>query len=145
MSHLHQGIAPYPKTKIVGLDRMKLKRMSFYGKHGVFEEERVLGQSWYVDLDLQIDMQAAGLDDNLEQSINYAELHAAVKQIVEQESYQLVETLTERIASMLLHQFSRINEATVRVTKPNPPFDIHFDGVTIEMTRARMIEGEESE
>lgn len=141
MNQNHQGIAPYPKTKVAGLDRMKLDRMSFYGKHGVFEEERVLGQRWFVDLDLQIDMQSAGLDDDLNQSINYAELHAAVKRIIEQESFQLVETLTERIASMLLHDFHRINEATVRVTKPNPPFDIHFAGVTIEMTRRRAIEG----
>lgn len=126
------------KTRAVGRDRMKLARMSFYGRHGVFEEERILGQRWYVDLDLQVDLRAAGLSDDLNESINYALIHEAVTYVMEQESHQLVETLAERIATVLLSTFDRINEVTVGVTKPNPPFDITFEGVTMEITRVRM-------
>ncbi|MCG7410744.1 dihydroneopterin aldolase [Paenibacillus sp. ACRRX] len=138
----YQDIIPI-STRVVKPDRMKLERMAFFGKHGVFEEERRLGQNWFVDLDLQVDMQQAGVSDNLELSINYAFIHEVVKAIVEQESHLLVERLTERIATVLLATFPLINEATVRVTKPNPPFDIHFSGVTIEMTRARVSDGGE--
>lgn len=124
-------------TKVSKPDRMQLHRIELFGRHGVFEEERRLGQRWIVDLDLQIDLRTAGVSDQLEHSINYAEIYNTVKQIVEEESYQLVEALTERIAAVLLAQYALIAEATVRVTKPNPPFDIHFQGVTIEMTRVR--------
>lgn len=124
-------------TKVSKPDRMQLHRIELFGRHGVFEEERRLGQRWIVDLDLQIDLRTAGESDQLEHSINYAEIYNTVKQIVEEESYQLVEALTERIADVLLEQYALISEVTVRVTKPNPPFDIHFQGVTIEMTRVR--------
>lgn len=124
-------------TKVSKPDRMQLHRIELFGRHGVFEEEQRLGQRWIVDLDLQIDLRTAGESDQLEHSINYAEIYNTVKQIVEEESYQLVEALTERIAAVLLEQYALISEATVRVTKPNPPFDIHFQGVTIEMTRVR--------
>ncbi|MDU5144745.1 MAG: dihydroneopterin aldolase [Paenibacillus dendritiformis] len=123
--------------RVVKPDRMQLHRMEFFGKHGVFAEERALGQRWVVDLDLQIDLQKAGQSDKLEDSINYAEVFYSVKSIVEEQSYLLVEALAERIAETLLEGYPAIHEAHVRVTKPHPPFDIHFQGVTIDITRAR--------
>ncbi|NGP60624.1 dihydroneopterin aldolase [Paenibacillus thiaminolyticus] len=126
--------------RVVKPDRMQLHRMEFFGKHGVFAEERALGQRWIVDLDLQIDLQKAGQSDKLEDSINYAEVFYSVKSIVEGQSYQLVEALAERIAEGVLDGYPAIQEAHVRVTKPHPPFDIHFQGVTIDITRARITE-----
>lgn len=125
-------------TMISRPDRMQLHRIELYGRHGVFEEERVLGQRWIVDLDMQVDLRQAGLSDRLEHSINYAEIYHTVKAVVEEESYQLIEALTERLANVLLEQYFMISEVTVRVTKPHPPFNIHFQGVTIEMTRVRV-------
>ncbi|MCY9517370.1 dihydroneopterin aldolase [Paenibacillus apiarius] len=125
------------KTKVAGYDRMQFHRMEFFGRHGVFQEERALGQLWYVDLDLQIDLRQAGVSDDLSDSVNYADIFYLVKSIVEGQSFQLVEALTERIAAALLEAYPKINEATVRVTKPHPPFDIHFQGLTVEMTRVR--------
>lgn len=120
------------------LDRMKLHRIELFGQHGVCEAERKLGQRWLIDLDLQMDLQQAGKTDKLEHSVNYTDLYDTVKKVVEGKSYQLVEALTERIAEVLLERYCLISEATVRVTKPHPPFDIHFQGVTIEMTRVRV-------
>ncbi|MDT3428732.1 dihydroneopterin aldolase [Paenibacillus forsythiae] len=119
------------------MDKMKLHRMEYYGYHGVFEEERKLGQRYYIDLELELDLSGAGRSDDLQQTVNYAEAHALVKNIVEQESYKLIEALGERIASVLLHTYTIINAVTVKVTKPHPPFDVHFQGVTVELRRTR--------
>ncbi|UHA75298.1 dihydroneopterin aldolase [Paenibacillus sp. 481] len=132
------------KTKVVRPDRMQLHRMEFFGRHGVFAEERALGQRWYVDLDLQVDTREAGLTDDLTKSVNYAELFYSVKSVMEGESVQLLETLAERVAEHLLDTYSLIHEATVSVTKPHPPFDIHYAGVTIQITRAREDSPDES-
>ncbi|WP_042228092.1 dihydroneopterin aldolase [Paenibacillus popilliae] len=126
--------------RVVKPDRMQLHRMEFFGKHGVFAEERTLGQRWIVDLDLQIDLQKAGQSDKLEDSVHYGEVFYSVKSIVEEQSYLLVEALAERIAETLLDGYPAIQVAHVRVTKPHPPFDIHFQGVTIDITRARETE-----
>ncbi len=119
------------------MDKMIISRMEYYGRHGVFEEERRLGQRFYIGLELEMDLSAAGLADDLEKSVNYAEVHETVKSVVEGESVQLIEALAERIASAVLGTYTRVDAATVRVTKPHPPFDIHFEGVTVEIRRSR--------
>ncbi|MBD2848399.1 dihydroneopterin aldolase [Paenibacillus sp. IB182496] len=124
------------------MDRMMLKGMQFYGYHGVFEEENKLGQRFGVDLELLLDLREAAASDDIAQSINYADLHALTKEIVEGKPFQLVEALAGAIASKLLDSYTRINEVTVRVVKPHPPFDIQFDGVVIELRRKRDAHGQ---
>jgi len=119
------------------MDNMIVKGMQFYGYHGVFAEENKLGQKFGVDLELKLDLEQAALTDDLNYTINYADLHALTKTIVEGKPYKLIEALAGGIATQLLEAYTMINEVTVRVTKPNPPFDIHFDGVTIELRRKR--------
>ena len=119
------------------MDKITLTRMEFYGYHGVFEEERKLGQRYYVDLEMKLDLYPAGSTDDLTASVNYAEVFYTIKEVVEKESFQLIETLAENIASVVLDTYTKINEVTVRVIKPHPPFDIHFQGVTVEICRPR--------
>ncbi|USB33333.1 dihydroneopterin aldolase [Paenibacillus sp. YPG26] len=119
------------------MDKMILTRMEYYGYHGVFEEERKLGQRFYIDLELRLDLHQAGIHDDLTRTVNYAEVHELVKKIVESRSFQLIEALAECIASEILGTYTVIDELIVKVTKPHPPFDIHFGGVTVELLRSR--------
>ena len=119
------------------MDKMVLSKMEYYGYHGVFEEERRLGQRFYIDLELQLDLQEAGQHDDLSKTVNYAEVHERVKHIVEKKSFKLIEALAEHIASDLLDTYTVIHVLIVKVTKPHPPFDIHFEGVTVELLRTR--------
>ncbi|MFC3342307.1 dihydroneopterin aldolase [Paenibacillus abyssi] len=119
------------------MDRMVLKGMQFFGYHGVFAEENKLGQRFGVELELDIDLRKAAKNDDLDSTVNYAELHAITKEIVEGPPFKLIEALAGNIASRLLETYTIINEVTVRVIKPNPPFDIHFDGVVVELRRKR--------
>lgn len=116
---------------------MLLKRIVFYGYHGVYPEENRLGQKYIVDLDLRLNLTRAAQSDDVNDTVNYAEIHALLKGIVEGSPVKLIETLTEKIASAVLGTYTSIIEATVSVTKPNPPFDITFDGVTVELRRKR--------
>ncbi|QMV42276.1 dihydroneopterin aldolase [Cohnella cholangitidis] len=119
------------------MDRMQLKRMVFYGYHGVYPEENRLGQKYFIDLDMRMDLSRAARSDDVNDTVNYADIHALVKGIVEGPPVKLIETLTENIASAVLGTYTSIIKATVSVTKPNPPFDITFDGVTVELRRQR--------
>ncbi|CAM3656129.1 dihydroneopterin aldolase [Brevibacillus invocatus] len=118
------------------MDNIYFNGMSFYGFHGVFAAEAELGQRFYVDLELSLDLSKAGASDDLNDTINYAEIFTCVQQIVEGERFKLVEALTANIAEKLLRQFP-LQEARVKVTKPNPPINGHYDSVAIEMTRKR--------
>ena len=119
------------------MDKMVLRGMEYYGYHGVFAEERKLGQRFIIGLELELDLSAAGQSDDLSRTVNYAELHELVQGIVQQKSFKLIEALAEHIASEVLDNYTMVDALTVQVTKPHPPFDIHFEGVTVELYRSR--------
>lgn len=119
------------------MDKISLHRMMFYGYHGVFPEERKLGQRFIVDVDLYLDLQPAGRSDDLAQTIHYAEAYEVIRRIAEGEPYKLIEALGEKIAQTLLAAYPKIVEVTVKITKPQPPFAGDFDGVSVELTRRR--------
>ncbi|MDM5196858.1 dihydroneopterin aldolase [Fictibacillus enclensis] len=119
------------------MDKIYMNGLSFYGYHGVFPEENKLGQRFKVDLILEMDLQSAGTTDDLEHTVNYGEVYATVKEIVEGEPKKLVETVTESIATTLLSSYPLVQQCTVKVVKPDPPIPGHYDSVAIEITRGR--------
>ncbi len=119
------------------MDKIYVNRMGFYGYHGVFAEENKLGQRFYVDLVLEMDLTPASKTDDLEETVNYADIYEKVKAIVEGPPRKLVETVAEDIAAAILESFAPVQICTVKVIKPDPPINGHYDSVAIEMTRAR--------
>lgn len=119
------------------MDKIYVNKMEFYGYHGVFPEENRLGQRFIVDLMVEANLQQAGVNDDLQYSINYGELYNMCKDIVEGQRYHLVEAVAETIAATCLEQFSRVMVCTVKVIKPDPPIPGHYDSVAVEITRSR--------
>lgn len=118
------------------MDKIRLDHMTFYGTHGVLSEENRLGQRFYVDLELRLDLKKATQSDDLHDSVNYAEVYEIVKKEVEQTQVNLIETLAENIAQRILSTFS-IFEVWVRVVKPHPPIQGFQGAVSVELVRSR--------
>jgi len=118
------------------MDRIILKEMTFYGYHGVYPEEKKLGQKFKVDLIIGLDLQPAAQHDNLTLTIDYGAVYAKIKAIVENERYNLVETLAEQIARCVLG-FANVAEVTVRLWKPEAPIPWASGMVGVEITRRR--------
>ncbi|MBV7509263.1 dihydroneopterin aldolase [Bacillus sp. sid0103] len=119
------------------MDKIYVNRMEFYGYHGVFPEETRLGQRFAVDLAVSLDLKKAGETDELEYSVNYADLYQVCKEIVEGNPYKLVEAVAEKIAATILNGFPLVSEVTVTVIKPDPPIPGHYRSVAVEITRRR--------
>lgn len=113
--------------------------MRFYGYHGALPEERKLGQRFQVDVSLSLDLYRAGSSDSLDQTVDYGNVYRAIREIVEGKSCRLIETVAERIAENLLHDFPAVEVCGVRVTKPDPPIDGHYDSVSVEIERKRSV------
>lgn len=111
--------------------------MEFYGYHGVFPEETALGQRFIVDLAVFCDLRKAGESDNLNDSINYAELFTICKQVVEGNPFKLIEAVAETIATNILSAYPPVKECIVKVIKPDPPIPGHYQHVAIEIKRSR--------
>lgn len=118
------------------MDKIFFNHIEFYAYHGAFPEENRLGQRFIVDLELGLYLQPAGQSDDLQQTVNYADVYQTVKEIVEGTPVKLVETLAERIADRCLSQYP-IEEILVRVTKPDPPIPGHYQAVGVEIRRSR--------
>lgn len=119
------------------MDKIHVNQMEFYGYHGVFPEETRLGQRFGVDLTVELDLSKAGQSDDLEDSINYADLYHACKEVVEGIPYKLVEAVAEKIAALILERFSLVEACHVKVIKPDPPIPGHYKSVAVEITRSR--------
>ncbi|WP_026593136.1 dihydroneopterin aldolase [Bacillus sp. UNC437CL72CviS29] len=120
------------------MDKIYIHDMEFYGYHGIFPEENKLGQRFKVDLTVELDLKQAGESDNLEHSVNYGELFELCKQVVEDQTYKLVESIAENIAANILTRYVSILRCTVKVVKPDPPIPGHYRAVAVEITRERL-------
>jgi dihydroneopterin aldolase len=118
-------------------DRVILAGMVFAGRHGVLEVERREPQPFEVDVELALDLRAAGTTDELARTIDYGEVFEACRAIVEGPAVRLVETLAERIAVALLAGFPPAAEVVVRVRKPRAPLPGTFAWAGVEVRRLR--------
>jgi dihydroneopterin aldolase len=100
-------------------DRILLVDMVFQARHGVHEREKVTAQRFEVDVELFVDLQPAGLEDDLERTLDYGQVYETVRTIVESTTFNLIEALAEAIAHELLTDFPALEEVEVRVRKPH--------------------------
>lgn len=117
-------------------DRILLRGLRGFGRHGVLAAERRDGQEFAVDVALAVDVAAAAECDDLAATVNYAEVARAVLGVVEGEPVDLIETLAARVAMACL-KFSGVDGVEVTVHKPHAPVGVPFDDVAVTLTRAR--------
>ncbi len=119
-------------------DKILLNGAQFAGHHGVSEEERRIAGRYVVDVELAYDLARAAASDNLVDTISYSEVYRTVREIVQGQSFRLVEALAETIAQALLAQFPA-EAVVVRVKKQPPPMAgiVDYAGVEIRRERAR--------
>src|SRR5918994_3486728 len=119
-------------------DRILLEGMVFHGRHGTLPAERELGQPFVVDLELRLNLRPAGLSDDLEQTVDYGEVHRRTKEIVEGPPVNLTETVAERIAAAVLEEHPPVEAVRVKVAKPHVRLgDTVLEGSAVEVLRRR--------
>ena len=117
-------------------DSIVLDGMVFQGTHGVNPEEQVTPQPFEVDVELALNLQPAGLSDDLEQTVDYSRVFDTCRQIVESTRFNLIEALAEAIAHELLADFP-VQEVRVRVRKPKVKLGGPLRAAGVEIRRRR--------
>ena len=110
--------------------------MRFEGRHGYYDHELLSPQPFEVDVELRLNLQPAGVDDDLDKSVDYALVYNAVRQIVESTSFRLLEALAEAISHELLTDFD-VTEVGIRLRKPDVELGGPLDYAGIEIWRRR--------
>lgn len=120
-----------------GADRLAVRGIEAHGYHGVFDFERREGQRFSVDLVLGIDTRAAARSDDLRDTVDYGTLVMSVKDAIETDPVDLVETLAQRIAEICLKD-GRVQWTEVTVHKPDAPIQAAFSDVALTIFRSRV-------
>ena len=113
-----------------------LHNIQLQGRHGYYDHELEAPQPFEIDVELAINLQPAGVDDDLEQSVDYGRIYDVVRQIVESTSYRLLEALAEAISHEILADFP-VTEVGVRVRKPAVKLGGPLDYAGVEIWRRR--------
>lgn len=115
-------------------DRIALRGLTVRGNHGVFEFEKREGQDFVIDVVLNTSVARAAASDDIADTIHYGHLAEDVAAIVEDNTFDLIETLAERIAE---HCLSLCESVEVVVHKPSAPIQRAFDDVSVTVARSR--------
>lgn len=116
------------------MDRVLITGLRESGIHGVLPEERTHAQLFEVDVELSVDLTAAGASDALADTVDYALVADAVSRVVRDESHQLLERLAARIADECRAD-ARVVAVVVTVRKLEPPMDLDLDHVAVRIQR----------
>ena len=117
------------------MDKIYINNLEFIGFHGVFPEEKKLGQKFLVSLELIVDTREAGKTGDLTKSVHYGLVAQDVERIFLEKSIDLIETCAENIAEMVLKKYELVKEVKVTVKKPWAPLQMHFENVAVEISR----------
>ena len=96
---------------------VELDSLEIFGRHGVSEEERRDGRTFFYDISLEVS--EAALSDRLEDAVDYREVAACVKEISDGRQFQLIEALAGAVADAIAERFL-VERVRVRVRKPDP-------------------------
>ena len=118
------------------LDQITLTGLRARAHHGVFKHERRDGQEFVVDVTVHVQLRDAAESDELTQTIHYGELAEEVVAAVERDPVDLIETVAERVAQVVLaHEHAIFVDVTVH--KPAAPITVPFADVAVTVHRGR--------
>lgn len=116
------------------MDRILISGLRALGVHGVLAEEQVRPQPFEIDVELEVDLAAAGVSDDLDDTVDYGAVAEAVNLVVTSEHFQLLERLAARIAEVCCSD-PRVLGVSITVKKLAAPVRALHDHVAVRIER----------
>lgn len=118
-------------------DRITITGIAGYGFHGVLDGEKTVGQQFSVDAVLSVDLSAAGASDDLSHTVHYGEVAELIHAQITGEPVELIETLADRTARLVLEGYPLVQRVELTVNKPQAPIRVPFANVAVTVVRER--------
>ncbi len=116
-------------------DRIHIRNLEVFGRHGVFPEENRLGQKFTINAVLYISTREAGLKDDLTKSVHYGEVSHYLTSYMKEHTCQLIEAAAEQMVRAVLLRFPAVEKVTLELSKPWAPIGLPLEAVSVEITR----------
>lgn len=135
---IHFGKMTFYSGKTYSMNRytgkIELLDMEFFAHHGCFEDERLIGNRFIVNLTMEADLTVPAASDNIEDAVNYQAVYGIVKREMAVSSH-LLEHVARRILESVKKEFPAVISATVKIDKLNPPIggQLYASSVTMSL------------
>jgi 7,8-dihydroneopterin aldolase/epimerase/oxygenase len=118
-------------------DRIFIHGLSLHAYHGVMAYEAKVGQTFTIDLELDIDLGTAARSDKVADTVSYDQVVDCASEAFCAQRFRLIEAAAGRVADALLAAFPRLRKVKVTIHKPHAPIAATFSdvGVTLEHSR----------
>ncbi|MCH5147806.1 MAG: 2-amino-4-hydroxy-6-hydroxymethyldihydropteridine diphosphokinase [Clostridiales bacterium] len=122
------------------MDSIKIRGLEVNALHGVFDSEKIQKQPFIFDVDLELDFFGAAEYDDLNKTVNYAEVCNLIVEIASKNTFSLIEKLAYECAFGILDSFP-VQGVKITVWKPQAPIEHKFGnvGVTVGCRRERVL------
>lgn len=118
-------------------DHIYLSNMNFECHIGAGDGERAELQTIEIDVDMTLDLRAAGEADDLDKTADYGAVFELCRRVAEEQEYHLLEGLAERVAQEILAAQSAVKGVAITVRKPGVPIDGVLDHAGVRIERSR--------
>lgn len=118
-------------------DRILVRDLQVFARHGHLPEEATLGQRFVVDLTAWLDLGPAGRSDELARTVSYDALVRTASSVLTTRRFRLIEAAAEAVAGAIFAAFPAIMKVTVEIRKPGAPIDAVFGHVGVAIDRER--------
>ncbi|MFQ9514869.1 MAG: 2-amino-4-hydroxy-6-hydroxymethyldihydropteridine diphosphokinase [Eubacterium sp.] len=117
------------------MDSIVISQLEVFAYHGCNEDEKINGQKFYVDARLYSDVKKPGLNDNLEDTVNYSKVCKFIHKFMTENRFDLIEAVAEQTTKALLKEFPKIKGIDFTINKPNAPIKLPFGNVAVSVSR----------
>ncbi|HEX9073341.1 MAG TPA: dihydroneopterin aldolase [Pseudolabrys sp.] len=118
-------------------DRIFIKGLALHAYHGVMAHEAKVGQTFTIDLDLEIDLSVAARSDKVMDTVSYDKVVDCASDAFCAQRFRLIEAAAGRVADAVLAAFARVRSVRVTIHKPHAPIAATFNDVGVTLVRSR--------
>jgi dihydroneopterin aldolase len=118
-------------------DRIFITGLALHAYHGIVPYEGKVGQTFTIDIELDIDLADAARSDKVVDTVSYDKVVDCARAAFAAQKYKLIEAAAGSVADAVLAAFPRVRKISVTIHKPHAPIAATFSdvGVTLERTR----------
>jgi dihydroneopterin aldolase len=118
-------------------DRIFITGLTLHAYHGVMAHEAKVGQSFSIDMTLDIDLSAAARSDKVMDTVSYDKVVEVASDAFSSQRFRLIEAAACKVADAILAAFPRVRAIEVTIHKPHAPIAATFSDVGVTISRKR--------
>ena len=118
-------------------DQVFVKGLALHAYHGVMQHEAKVGQTFKIDMLLDLDLTEASRTDKLAHTVGYDQVVDVATKAFCGKRYRLVEAAAGAVAEAVLDRFHQVIAIRVTIHKPHAPIAATFDDVGVSIHRMR--------